>query len=764
MNEKPLFIKFKAFFIFAITAICFLFFARNTPDDGIVPVQTMSKTKVVFIQKDSEAYKKNIKPGFTILGANHKLIKKIDEIENLITYPQTDFLFENNNGELIEITLKEDKIRRIIKPEIVFIFISLLLYILSITLILNNREIKELYFLHSSIFITHLASLVFIVPPTYSYFESFILLAVFFSFPYVPYLISAFIQEIEYESTRYNLKFFFPLAFLLAYFLLLKSNITISVTIVIAILSSGYFSLTYTLKKKKNNIYFPKWFYYFALYFGIITLILIPLILNGIIIFGFFKLIVAQQILLNSLVLYNILKYGIINKKLALKKSFVDAFIFLILLILYTFLIYFLNKVLGENFIANNLKIYSIMLGILIVFILNPINEWVKDKLELLLFKQERRLIARIFEMTDKMITIADSSKIEKYLTDIFENFLKLDAEIFVQVSTNQFKKVNSHKIYEINQNELEPVKMLETSFKKFKELGFNFVYPFLEKDRDKILIMTKEPLTVQQKKIIEHIVTQFSLTYQNIKLIEKAQKQIELERDMKIAGLIQKSLIPSFHPEGKNFEIYGISESARTVGGDFFDYLPSDDKKIKVIIGDVAGKSVPAAIMMVSAKETIFARSANIDSPSKLMSESNNLLYLRSNKNMFVACIYVVFDPEKLTLTYINAGMPSPFLIRKNSISILKKQKVRFPLGLLPQITYKEEEISLSYGDTLIFLTDGVTESLDDNLIQVLEECSYLNSAIDIAKCIIDKVKTKTENILEDDTTIVVLQIKEKE
>ncbi len=762
MNEKPLFIKFKAFFIFAITAICFLFFAKSIPDDGIVPLQTMTKIKVLFVQKDSEAYHNGIKPGFTIVGVNHKLIKQIDEIENRISYPKTDFLFENNNGELIEITLKESKIRRIIQPEIVFIFISLLLYILSITLILNNREIKELYFLHSAIFLTHLASLAFIVNPSYSSFESFIVLAVFFSFPLVPFLIASFIQEREIDSYRKNFKFIAPLIIILAYFLLIKSSITVSIAITTVLLSSGYFYLSYIFRKKKIQMYFPNWFYYLSFYFGIITVLILAILVKGIVIFGLVKLIVAQQILLNSLILYNILKYGISNKKLALKKSFVDAFIFLILLVLYTFLLYFLNKTLGEDFIAGNLKIYSIMLGILIVFILNPINEWIKDKLEFLLFKQERKLIAKIFEMTDKMISLTDSAEIENYLNDIIGDFLKLDLEIFIQVDKKLFKKLNSHKIIEIEPEDIEENNIEKTPLNTFTKLGFNFSYQFLESENQKIIVLSKEPLTVQQKKVLEHIFVQFALTYQNIKLIEKAQKQIELERDMKIAGLIQKSLIPSFHPEGESFEIFGISESARTVGGDFFDYLPSDDEKIKAIIGDVAGKSVPAAIMMVSAKETLFARSANIDSPSKLMSESNRLLYLRSNRNMFVACIYFVFNPKDFTLRYINAGMPSPYLIRGNAITILKKQKVRFPLGLLPEVNYIEEEIKLTKGDTLIFSTDGVTESLGENMVNVLEECTTLNSAVEIAKCILNSVKTKTGNILEDDATIVVLKIRE--
>ena len=760
MSEKSIFIKFRAFFLFAITAIAFLFYANIVPDDGIVSIQTVSKTKVLFVKEHSDAYKKGVKPGFTIVGVNHKLIIGIDEIASLITFPKTDFLFENNNGELVEITLKEQRVRRIIQPEIIFIFISLLLYILAISLILNNKEIKELYFLHTAIFLTHLATLVFVIKPSYSSFETSLMLMVIFSFPGLPYVFCGFLKgEIVFRKKGFRI--ILPLMLIMGYLLLVHNIILLPLVIYTLIFSGGYFYLAYTFKSQKSSMYFPRWFFYLSLYFGIFSLLIVVFLIRGGFIFTLAKFLIVQQILFNSLILYDILKYGVYNQKLALKKSFVDAFIFLVLLVLYTFLIYFINRVLGKDFIAGNLKVYSVMLGILIVFILNPINEWLKDRLEFLLFKQERKLIARVFEMTDKMVNLTDGKEVEEYLEDLIDKFLKLDVEVLVQVGKNLFKKLNSHRMFEVDVSRLKENKIEKTPLSSFSNLGYNFVYQFLQGEDKTVLLVSKEPLTVQQKQVLEHVFVQFSLTYQNIKLIEKAQKQIELERDMKIAGLIQRSLIPSFHPEGENFEIYGISESARTVGGDFFDYLPSEDGRLKVIIGDVAGKSVPAAIMMVSAKETLFARSANIDSPSQLMKESNRLLYLRSNKNMFVACIYFVFDPKKLTLNYINAGMPSPFLIREDSITILKKQKVRFPLGLLPDVDYREEEIKLKQGDVLILLTDGVSESLGEDIVGILEECAYLDSPVDISKCILKEVKDKTLNILEDDATIVVLKIK---
>ncbi len=758
--NKPLLFKFRAFFIFAVTLISFFFYLKPVPDDGIIPVQTYRSVKVFAVKNKSNARKKKIKTGDTIIGVNHRLIKEIDDIPPLIKTPKSDYLFESKNHNLMEKEIETKALRRITKPEMLFIFVSLLLFILSISLTLNNTEIEELNYIHRANFLTHFATLAFVIGPTYSSFESFLLMIAILSFPTVPFSLSRFVNKKEGGKNLYSLFLTF-LLILIFYLFFFSQNIVIATSLSLAILFFGYLNFAYNLKKQSQHHLPVPLFFATGIYLAIFTLTILLFITRGDIPFFLLKFMVIQQIALNGIILYNILKYGISNRPLALKKSFVDAFILLILLILYTFLIYFLNKLLGKSFISNNLKIYSIMLGILIVFILNPINEWLKEKLEYLLFKQEKKLTAKLFEMTDKMISIRDSVEIEKYIETLIKQQLKLNGIAFIKTNRNILKEINSHIILEAN-GENNEENIIQQLVARFKNRGFKLCYPFLEREENKIFLLTKKPLTIQQKKVLEHIFAQFALSYQNIKLIEKAQKQIELERDMKIAGLIQKSLIPSFHPEGENFEIYGISESARTVGGDFFDYLPSDDRSVKAIVGDVAGKSVPAAIMMVSAKETIFARSANFNSPSKLMRESNRLLYLRSNKNMFVACIFFVFDPENLTLTYINAGMPSPFLIRKSTISILKKQKTRFPLGLLPEVSYKEDTIKLEKGDILLFLTDGITETLGQEIFDTIENCTEQTSAIEVCKCIIKKVKEKTGNILEDDATIVVLKVKE--
>ena len=763
MNDSLL-LKFKTFILLALTITSLVFYMKPVPDDGIVPIQTYDKVLVFSVKSGSEAFKKGIKPNFKIIGINHKLIKSIKEVDSLIKYPSSDYLFEKPDGELLELTLTISPVRRITYPEIVFIFISLLIYILSIALLVNNFAVKELFYVHSAIVITHITALAFIINPSYSAYESFLMLAGIYTFPFLPFLISMFVKTSDAHKKKL-IYLLYVVSTLIVFNLLFKQGKIIpSMAIVTAEMTIGYIFLAYSLKTKDKNLYIPSWLFHISVYFGIITFLVLITLTKGTVIFGLLKLILSQQILLNALIIYVILKYGISDKKLVLKKSFVDAFIFLALLILYTSLIYFINRLIGENFIAQNLKLYSIMLGILIVFILTPINDWLKNWLEFLLFKQERKLASKVFELTDKMIGITDGEEIEKYMENLIKSTLKMDVEIFFSTDKNTFRKVNSHQVVEWTKPSTRAYHIEETPLQMYSNKGFSIVYPFREKEDFTVLVVSKLPLTVQQKKLLEHIFVQFGLTYQNIKLIEKAQSQIELERDLKIAGLIQKSLIPSFHPEGDNFEIYGISESAKTVGGDFFDYLPSEDNKVKVIVGDVAGKSVPAAIMMVSAKETIFSRSATLDNPSLIMNESNKLLYLRSNKNMFVACIYFVFDPSTEELEYINAGMPSPFIIRGNEITILKKQKTRFPLGLIPNVKYKQEKIKLHSGDTVIFMTDGITETLDDDIHFIIEQCSEKESALSIAQCIIDKVKEKTGNILEDDATVVVLKIRSEQ
>ncbi|MCL2281761.1 MAG: SpoIIE family protein phosphatase [Fibromonadales bacterium] len=197
----------------------------------------------------------------------------------------------------------------------------------------------------------------------------------------------------------------------------------------------------------------------------------------------------------------------------------------------------------------------------------------------------------------------------------------------------------------------------------------------------------------------------------------------IEKERinsDLRIATGIQSDMLPKIFPNFANrddLQMAVLMRPAKEVGGDFYDFyfLDSEHSKIALVIADVSGKGVPAALFMVIAKVLI---KNNRDLPvNEVLAEVNKLLCADNNSNMFVTAYFSVLDLVTGKYTYAAAGHPAPLLYHKQSkeVSYLALSK-DLPLGVIPNEKYVSQEITLQSGDSLLLYTDGVTEAFSAN------------------------------------------------
>jgi len=157
-------------------------------------------------------------------------------------------------------------------------------------------------------------------------------------------------------------------------------------------------------------------------------------------------------------------------------------------------------------------------------------------------------------------------------------------------------------------------------------------------------------------------------------------------------------------------------------VGGDFYDFLPFPaDGKLGLVVGDVSGKSIPASLLMVAAKEIVYARAMTDPDPATVFRESNRRIYA-IKRRMFVALSYFVIDPEALSLHYTVGGQPPPLLVRAGSSEALEipTPSVHLPLGALRDTDYDAATLFLRRGDLLLFFTDGLNEAMS------VEQCPY--------------------------------------
>lgn len=193
----------------------------------------------------------------------------------------------------------------------------------------------------------------------------------------------------------------------------------------------------------------------------------------------------------------------------------------------------------------------------------------------------------------------------------------------------------------------------------------------------------------------------------------DSADKQ-QIASELSVATHIQTSMLPRIFPAfptQKEFDIYAIMNPAKEVGGDFYDFFLVDDDHLAVVIADVSGKGIPAALFMVTAKTLIKDHAQHGTSPELVFTEVNHLLCETNDEGMFVTAWMGVLELSTGHLTYVNAGHNPPLLRRAGGYDYLRSRP-GFVLAGMDETRYRSYSLDLAPGDALFLYTDGVTEA----------------------------------------------------
>lgn len=243
------------------------------------------------------------------------------------------------------------------------------------------------------------------------------------------------------------------------------------------------------------------------------------------------------------------------------------------------------------------------------------------------------------------------------------------------------------------------------------------------------------------------------------------------LQREINLAKNIQVQLLNGKEPILEGAEISGISIPARQVGGDYFDFYSLESGKIRIVIGDVMGKGIPAAMLMILTRGAFRSASENTRNPGEALTAINTALYedLRTLKS-FVTLFCADWDPKTGCLTYANAGHHLPLCINGNRNAVKELTKVSgVMIGGLPKQVYKEAFCQLEESDLVFFYTDGIIEAKNKNGEQYnrnrLVETLFQNinrNVKNIENAVIKSVENFTENSEQrDDITMVLMKKK---
>jgi len=196
--------------------------------------------------------------------------------------------------------------------------------------------------------------------------------------------------------------------------------------------------------------------------------------------------------------------------------------------------------------------------------------------------------------------------------------------------------------------------------------------------------------------------------------------KLVAIQNELDVASTMQQSILPTAFPRSDSYKVFGTMQPARNVGGDFFDVIRLQNQQVGLAIADVSGKGVPAALFMMSSRTLLKGAAIGVDGPGAVLSEVNNLLHEDNSAQMFVTMLYAIFNPVTRTFTYASGGHDAPLLIRSDGSSTLLPLTNGIALGILPDFEYQQESIQLSPDDTIVLYTDGVTEAMNTDGIQL--------------------------------------------
>lgn len=220
-----------------------------------------------------------------------------------------------------------------------------------------------------------------------------------------------------------------------------------------------------------------------------------------------------------------------------------------------------------------------------------------------------------------------------------------------------------------------------------------------------------KKPFSGSDMSLFRMFCDHAALAIQNAISHQALMENQRLEKEMQVAKTIQQDFLPLQPPEHDQYQFAAKTIPARIVGGDFYDFIPFDDQSLGIVLGDVSGKGVGAALHMARLMSDFRYISRYLHEPARLLSQVNNVLVDRARRGMFTTVVFAVLDLKKKTIKVANAGHHPILLINKKKKILEYGQASGAPLGIIPKITYQQEEIDLQKGDTVLIYTDGAIE-----------------------------------------------------
>lgn len=219
-------------------------------------------------------------------------------------------------------------------------------------------------------------------------------------------------------------------------------------------------------------------------------------------------------------------------------------------------------------------------------------------------------------------------------------------------------------------------------------------------------------PFSKHDLRMIQATSNRIAATLDHVVLVRDSGVRRRLSRELSVASQFQSYLLPESIPQHPRYDLAAWTRPRRELGGDLYDLIPIGDEKLGIAIGDASGKSIPAAIVMASARGGLRAYIETGQSVDVIVARLNGNLWTSTRGEHFMSLFYGVLDPNARRLDYACAGHPATLLFRGSEVRELRSSGL--VLGVQPDVEYERVTVDLETGDVLVFYTDGISESSD--------------------------------------------------
>src|SRR5919106_3693786 len=279
---------------------------------------------------------------------------------------------------------------------------------------------------------------------------------------------------------------------------------------------------------------------------------------------------------------------------------------------------------------------------------------------------------------------------------------------------------------------------------------------------------LSEQEYSTDDRKLLENLAAQAAPAVRVAQLVRQqeaeARERQRMEQELQVARLIQQNFLPKELPNLPGWQVEAYYRPAREVGGDFYDFIELPEGRLGIVVGDVTDKGVPAAMVMAATRSVVRAAATRLVAPGAVLERVNELLEPDMPPNMFVTCLYGVLDPASGRLRFANAGHNLPYLRTEEGVAELRATGM--PLGLMPGMTYEENEAAVGGGQTILLHSDGLAEAHDpEGNMFGLPRLAGLIEAHPGGPTLIEELLSDLDRFTgegweqEDDVTLVLLQ-----